>query len=136
MEAPMKKNGSLDTGRAILSAFIVAFLLKLFLFDFMIVEGYSMTPALKPGSVLFVDKLAYGLRLPWSNTYLFWWSQPRQGDIVVFYTPSGEMAVKRCAGLTGRHRFIALGDNSLQSYDSRAYGPIPVHNIIGKVLGM
>lgn len=133
MEAVMDKEQSLQPGGAILGACVAALLLKLFLFDFMIVEGHSMIPALKPGSVLLVDKLAYGLRLPWSDTYLLRWSLPHQGDVVVFYTPTGNLAVKRCAALTERHTFIALGDNSLQSYDSRSYGPIPVNNIIGKV---
>jgi type IV secretory pathway protease TraF len=55
--------------------------------------------------------------------------------VVVFYTPLGELAVKRCAAFAGEGGFIAEGDNSLQSYDSRAYGPVPANNIIGKVLG-
>jgi type IV secretory pathway protease TraF len=31
--------------------------------------------------------------------------------------------------------FIAKGDNEASSYDSRSYGPVPLANIIGKVLG-
>jgi signal peptidase I len=130
----MENNTSIETGRAIAGALFFALLLKFFLFDFMITEGQSMMPTIKPGSVLMVNKLAYGLRLPWSEDYLVWWAMPKQGDVVIFYTPTREIAVKRCAGLTENHAFIALGDNSLQSYDSRAYGPIPLSNILGKVL--
>ncbi|MDR2796951.1 MAG: signal peptidase I [Treponema sp.] len=130
----MENNTSIETGRAIGGALFVALLLKLFLFDFMITEGQSMVPAIKPGSILVVNKLAYGLRLPWSKGYLLWWAMPKPGDVVVFYTPCREIAVKRCAELTENHTFMALGDNSLQSYDSRAYGPIPLSNILGKVL--
>ncbi|MDR1804329.1 MAG: S26 family signal peptidase, partial [Treponema sp.] len=32
--------------------------------------------------------------------------------------------------------FLALGDNTSQSFDSRSYGPVPNKNIIGKVLGI
>ncbi|MDR0721759.1 MAG: signal peptidase I [Treponema sp.] len=130
----MEHNTSIETGRAIGGALCIALLLKLFLFDFMITEGQSMVPAIKPGSILVVNKLAYGLRLPWSEDYLLWWAMPEPGDVVVFYTPFGEIAVKRCTGLTENQTFMALGDNSLQSYDSRAYGPIPLRNILGKVL--
>jgi signal peptidase I len=123
------------TGSAILVAFVIALLMKTFLFDFMLTEGQSMTPAIPAGTVLLVDKLSYGLRLPWTKRYLCLWAKPKRGDVVIFYTPRGQIAVKRCAGLEERDTFIALGDNSLQSYDSRSYGPIPINNIIGKVLG-
>ncbi|MDR2537308.1 MAG: signal peptidase I [Treponema sp.] len=123
------------TGRAILAAFSIALMIKLFIFDFVITEGQSMLPAIQPGTVLMVDRRYYGLRFPWSERYLFFWAMPKKGDVVIFYTPMGDIAVKRCAGITAGDKFIALGDNSLQSYDSRSYGPIPIHNIIGKVLG-
>ncbi|MDR2617283.1 MAG: signal peptidase I [Treponema sp.] len=123
------------TGKAIIGAFITALLIKIFLFDFMIAEGHSMVPAIKPGKALLVFKLAYGFKFPGSGTYLLQWASPEQGDIVVFYTPLGEIAVKRCSEVWGRD-FYALGDNSLQSYDSRSYGPVSADAVIGKVLGI
>ncbi|MDR0689282.1 MAG: signal peptidase I [Spirochaetaceae bacterium] len=124
-----------NPGKAILGAFFVAVMMKLFCFDFVIAEGQSMTPVITSGSVLVVSRLSYGLRLPLTGRYLFRWSQPHVGDVVVFYTPQGEIAVKRCARITEKNEFIALGDNSVDSYDSRSYGPVPVYHIIGKVLG-
>ena len=102
-----------------------------------------MEPAIHSGSVLVVNRLQYGLRLPGQSGYLVRWAAPKQGDVVVFYTPSGGVAVKRCAlikgtpleGTLGEGAFIAMGDNSLQSYDSRSYGPVSADNTIGKVLG-
>ncbi|WP_043923061.1 signal peptidase I [Leadbettera azotonutricia] len=130
-----KVRGSGAVGKAILGAFIAAILMKLFLFDFMIAEGHSMVPAINPGKMLLVCKLSYGLRIPGSGAYLLHWGHPKKGDIVVFYTPLGEIAVKRCGEVSGED-FYALGDNSLQSYDSRSYGPVLSDNIIGKVLGV
>jgi signal peptidase I len=132
----MMEKETAKTGRAVLWAFITALFIKIFLFDFMIAEGQSMIPAIKPGSVLLVNKLIYGLRLPGSGAYLVRWSLPKRGDVVIFYTPNGDIAVKRCAGLNGEGDFFALGDNSLLSYDSRSYGPIPADSIIGKALGI
>ena len=121
--------------KAVLGALIAALTIKLFLFDCIIAEGSSMEPAIRSGAVMVINRLQYGLRLPWQQGYFVRWAVPQEGEIVLFYTPSGELAVKRCAALTGGGGFIALGDNSLQSYDSRAYGPVPADNAIGKVLG-
>jgi signal peptidase I len=115
-------------------AFIFAILMRVFLFDFMIAEGVSMLPDIRPGSVLLVGKLVYGLKLPGAHKYLIRWALPDKDDVVVFYTPSGIMAVKRCGELLDKKEFMALGDNSLQSFDSRSYGPVSVDRIIGKAL--
>ena len=120
--------------KAVILALIAAFFIKIFVFDFMIARGQSMEPAIKSGAVLVVSRLRYGLRFPWRQNYSLRWAQPKTGEVVVFYTPSGELAVKRCIAVTERREFIAEGDNSTLSYDSRAYGPVPVNNIIGKVL--
>ncbi|MDR2185390.1 MAG: signal peptidase I [Treponema sp.] len=136
-EGDTGKTGGVDRpARAVLAAFAAALFMKIFLFDFMIAEGRSMTPAIKPGTILLVLKSAYGIRPFWSGKYLVLWTLPREGDVVVFYTPRGEIAVKRCAGLTGEGTFIALGDNSRDSLDSRSYGPVPADHIVGKVLGL
>jgi len=121
--------------KAVLWALISAFLLKLFVFDFLIAQGNSMEPAIQNGAVLVISRMRYGLRLPWRQKYIIRWAQPREGEVIVFYTPTGELAVKRCTTLTGHGSFIAEGDNGLSSYDSRSYGPVSFDSIIGKVLG-
>jgi signal peptidase I len=122
--------------RAVFLACITVLLMNFFLFDFMITEGQSMMPAIRPGTVLVVVRSAYGIRLPWSENYLLRWSKPKTGDVVVFFTPWGVVAVKRCGAVLGEDTFFALGDNNRESYDSRFYGPVPVDHIIGKVLGI
>jgi len=121
--------------KAVLWAFLAAVIIKLFLVDFIIAEGNSMEPAIRSGSVLVVNRLQYGLRLPGQQGYLIRWSAPRQGEVVVFYAPSGSIAVKRCGGGEQAGVFMARGDNSLRSYDSRSYGPVSADATIGKVLG-
>jgi signal peptidase I len=123
-------------GKAILWGCAAALLMKFFLFDFMITEGPSMTPAIQSGSVLLVVRLAYGFRPPGAAGYLFRWSRPKVGDVVVFLTPGGDTAVKRCGVWNGEDTFFALGDNNRESYDSRFYGPVPVDRILGKVFGV
>ena len=123
-------------GRAIILAFATALFAKTFVIDFMIAEGHSMFPIIKPGTVLPVCKTYYGIRLPGSLNYIIQWKTPEEGDVVVFYTPYGDIAVKRCGKILPGELFFALGDNGPQSFDSRSYGPVPYKNIIGKVLGI
>jgi signal peptidase I len=49
---------SFQAGKAIVWALAVALLMKFLLFDFMITEGHSMTPAIKSGAVLVVIRPA------------------------------------------------------------------------------
>jgi signal peptidase I len=122
--------------KAAAGAIITAILIKLFLFDLMIAEGHSMEPSIKNGTLLVVNRLKYGLRLPGGRSFLIRWSSPKPGEVVVFYTPSGQLAVKRCDTITEKGDCIVLGDNGLLSYDSRSYGPVRADNIIGKVVGI
>jgi len=94
-----------------------------------------MEPVIKNGTVLVISRIRYGVRLPWRQEYFFSWAKPKTGEVVIFYTPTGELAVKRCTALTDWGGFYVEGDNAHASYDSRAYGPVPLNNIIGKVLG-
>lgn len=127
-----------------LLAFSLAIVLKACAFDIMIAEGNSMSPAIESGSIILVNRLAYGLRIPFFNRYALHWQEPRRGEILVFTAPDGRIAIKRCA-LTHRDRdprfdspppdaIILLGDNSTASWDSRSYGPLPVSAVQGKVL--
>jgi len=121
--------------KASVLALAIALVLKLFVFDFIVAQGQSMEPAITDGNVLVISRLRYGLKLPGQKKYLIRWAQPKAGEVVVFYTPEGEIAVKRCTSLIDGQRFYAEGDNGLASYDSRSYGYVPLDSIIGKVLG-
>jgi signal peptidase I len=117
---------------AVAAALGAAVVIKIFLFDFALVEGRSMEPSLHSGTVVLINRAAYGLRIPLSG-YLCHWRLPQKGDVVVFITPQGAKATKRIGDVTGDGELIVLGDNPSESYDSRSYGPIPFKNVIGKI---
>ncbi len=94
-----------------------------------------MLPTIRPGTILLMNRLAYGFRLPFQKGYALRWSAPAPGDIVVFPSPDGVLAVKR-VGDADAARFMALGDNAGESYDSRQYGPIRVDSVIGNIVGV
>jgi len=121
--------------KAVIPAIITALILKLFVFDFIIAQGHSMEPSIMDGTVLIVNRIKYGLRLPFGNEFLINWAVPKPGEVAVFYTPDGEMAVKRCIMLTDLGGIHFEGDNGIASYDSRSYGPVNINSIIGKVIG-
>ncbi|HXP63422.1 MAG TPA: signal peptidase I [Dongiaceae bacterium] len=74
----------------------------------------SMKPTILEGDRVFVNKLAYDLKVPFTTLRLARWSNPRRGQIVVFYSPrDGQRLVKRVVGLPGdtlelRHNSLIL----------------------------
>jgi signal peptidase I len=62
----------------------------------------SMKPTIVEGDYVFVNKLAYDLKVPFTTLHLAEWSAPQRGDIIVFYSPKdGTRLVKRTIGLPG-----------------------------------
>jgi signal peptidase I len=78
--------------------------------DIFRIQGRSMEPLLADGERVFVNRLAYGFRLPILNRYIVQWDTPAAGDLVVYTSPlTGELVVKRCWASSGQ-RFSLQGD--------------------------
>ncbi len=72
----------------------------------------SMKPTILEGDRIFVNKLAYDLKIPFTTWHLAHWDDPKRGDIVVFFSPvDGKRLVKRVIGLPGDE--IAMWNNRL-----------------------
>jgi signal peptidase I len=62
----------------------------------------SMKPTILEGDRIFVNKLAYDLKLPFTSWRLARWKEPHRGDIVVLRSPAdGKRLVKRVVGVPG-----------------------------------
>ncbi len=56
------------------------------------------------------------------------------GDVVLLRDPrTGTPLIKRAVSLTQEGALIVTGDNPSASTDSRQFGPVPTHQILGKV---
>ena len=66
------------------------------------IPSKSMEPTLKVGDYILVNKWIYGVRLPVLHTKIIDVSQPKRGDVMVFYPPhSDRYFIKRVIGLPG-----------------------------------
>ena len=66
----------------------------------------SMIPTLKIGDFLFVNKMRYTLRIPFTHIVLWEFDEPKRGDIITFKPPprpnlEGKTLVKRVVGVPG-----------------------------------
>jgi signal peptidase I len=97
-------------------AILVALLLRAFVFEPFHIPSGSMIPTLLVGDFIFVNKMSYGLRIPFSDpgrVHKLWERPPKRGDVVVFINPHrpDQDYVKRVVGLPGDH--IEIRDNVL-----------------------
>ncbi len=72
----------------------------------------SMNPTILEGDLIFVNKVAYDLRIPLTLHRIAQWSDPKRGDIVVCFSPEdGVRLVKRVIALPGDT--VAMFNNKL-----------------------
>ena len=144
---------------AFIIALIIAFSIRVFVFEMVMVKQTSMSPTLNPDDRLGLFKLAYTL------------SEPKQGDIIVIKVSEEKNYVKRliakenqtveildCVvyvdGVPLEEEYIpegtfyddfekitvpedyvfVMGDNRVSSIDSRSIGCLPEEDIIGKIV--
>jgi signal peptidase I len=62
----------------------------------------SMKPSILEGDRIYVNKLAYDLKVPFTTWHVAEWDSPERGEVVVFYSPQdGVRLVKRVVGVPG-----------------------------------
>lgn len=85
----------------------------------------SMKPTILEGDVVFINKLAYDLRVPFTFSRVAQWAEPQPGDIVVCFSPADEMRlVKRIVGVPG-DTVELRGDVLFLNGMQQNYAPLP-----------
>jgi signal peptidase I len=92
-----------EYARAFFPILLLVVVIRSFLFEPFRIPSESMVPTLLTGDFIFVNKFAYGLRLPVLNTKILEIGEPQHGDVVVFRLPSDPKVdyIKRIVGLPG-----------------------------------
>jgi signal peptidase I len=98
--------------RPLLIVLLTGFSIRSSLADWNDVPSGSMRPTILEGDRIWVNKIAYDLKVPFTTLHLAEWSNPQRGDIAVFFSPhDGKRLVKRVVGLPGDT--IELRNNAL-----------------------
>ena len=72
--------------RPLLILALVVFSIRSSLADWNDVPTGSMKPTVLEGDHVYMNKVAYDLKVPFTTWHLLEWDAPRRGDIVVFYS--------------------------------------------------
>jgi signal peptidase I len=96
---------AVEYARSFFPVILIVLLIRSFLFEPFRIPSDSMMPTLLDGDFIFVNKYAYGLRLPVLNAKLVAIGEPQRGDVIVFRLPSDPATnyIKRLVGLPGDH---------------------------------
>ncbi len=100
-------------------AVAIVFPFKSAIADWNWVPTGSMKPTILEGDLVFVNKLSYDLKIPFTLQRLAQWGDPVRGDIIVFFSPhDGTRLVKRVVAVPGdtlemRENFLYLNGSRM-----------------------
>ena len=115
--SPRKTSWLWENFKSLAGAIIIYLFVKTLFVEAYRIPSGSMIPTLLVGDWLFVNKLAYGPTIPFTNSHLPGYTDPKHGDVVVFespyqadnapdYTPT---LVKRLIGMPGDTLYMRGG---------------------------
>jgi len=150
--------GLLELGETVLPAIVIAVLINLFLAQATRVYGSSMEPSLYTDQRLVVEKVSYRLHMPKRGDIVVLRIPERGPELLikrVIALPGEQIEVREghvyVDGKSLEEPYIAqptrgqygplvvpdgqvfvMGDNRGASNDSRAFGPVPLENVVGR----
>jgi len=140
---PGARRTLVEYSRSFFPVLLFVLIIRSFIFEPFRIPSSSMMPTLLEGDFIFVEKYAYGLRLPVLGTKIIETGEPKRGDVVVFKLPSDPSInyIKRVIGLPGdtvvyeRQRLTINGNIvDLEPADNSDYTvPVFVEDLDGRV---
>ena len=138
-----RRRNAWENVKSIVGALAIFLLLRAFLVEAYRIPSGSMIPTLLVGDWLFVNKAIFGAHVPFTNTSLPAYRDPRRGDVVVFVSPyqadeAGRGAdptptlVKRLVGTPGDTLYMRNGILYVNGIAQRqGYGAGPIDAGVG-----
>lgn len=100
--APARKHGWMREAMAAVAFIGAVGVARSSVADHYFVPTGSMIPTVEVGDRVMVNKLAYGMRVPFADQPVVSWSGPRAGDVVVLNSPEdGVTLLKRVVAVPG-----------------------------------
>ena len=100
--AVLKEPVFIEYSKSFFPVLMLVFVLRSFIIEPFQIPSESMVPTLEVGDFIVVNKFAYGIRLPIVRTKVINLSNPKRGDVMVFFPPKEDRYfIKRVIGLPG-----------------------------------
>ncbi|PHM49147.1 signal peptidase I [Xenorhabdus miraniensis] len=114
----INKPSWVDTFASVFPVLAIVLVLRSFVYEPFQIPSGSMMPTLLIGDFILVEKFAYGLKDPITQTTLIKTGEPKRGDIAVFKYPVNPSIdfVKRIVGLPGDRIVYDYVKKELQVY--------------------
>ena len=101
---PVRKKSVLrEYAEALFVALLIAFVIRTFVVQAFKIPSESMVPTLLVGDHLLGNKFAYGIKVPFTDFYIYKGEDPKRGDVVIFEYPNDPSVdyIKRVIGVPG-----------------------------------
>ena len=101
--APPKKPLWREYGEALVVALLLALVIRTFVVQAFKIPSESMLQTLLVGDHLLASKFSYGVKVPFTNYYLYKGNDPQRGEIIIFEYPNDPSVdyIKRIVGVPG-----------------------------------
>ncbi|MBI4772759.1 MAG: signal peptidase I [Deltaproteobacteria bacterium] len=145
VETQVVRSSAREYTEAIATAIILALIVRTFFFQAFKIPSGSMKPTLLVGDHILVNKIQYGIDVPFLNKPIVEFQRPRRGQVVVFIYPvdPSKDFIKRIIGLPGDQVRIVdkqiyingkpyadphavRGDPAIKPGDRDNFGPVTV----------
>lgn len=102
-DEPVQKSKLRENVEAILVAIVLAMFIRTFIVQAFKIPSGSMKETLKIGDHILVNKFIYGIKIPFTDSTLISFKEPKRSDIIVFKFPEepDKDFIKRVIGVAG-----------------------------------
>lgn len=91
-----------DWVESVIWAFVIAMIIRTFFIQAFKIPSGSMEDTLLIGDFLLVNKMVYGIHIPFTQKNILEFREPQRGEIVIFISPyTKKYFVKRCVAVGG-----------------------------------